>query len=100
MQITYIQAHKILENIQKLITNTCFDTCNTGSSAYIMYANIFNSVVEFYYKSDSDNYNGNALASVIAQHFTYNDSAYVYVDIVKNTALENTKLSDYVYLTD
>ena len=98
--IYYAEVHKVLENAQKEIANCVFDSDCTGARQYIMLANIFASLVQCFYNSDNEEYI--ALDNIMQcfAHLTYYDDSYIYDDCVKNTALTEINLNDYVCLSN
>jgi hypothetical protein len=96
--VHYEEAHKVLENVQKEIADTVFDSDCTGARQYIMLANIFASLVQCFYNSDNEEYIALDNLMQCFAHLTYYDDSYIYDDCVRNTALEKINLLDYVSL--
>jgi len=96
--VHYTVAHAVLLNTQKEIANADFDCDETGSRYYIMLANIFASLTQCFYNAGDEEYIAlNDLMQCFA-HLTYYDDSYMYDDCVRNTALADVKLLDYVSL--
>ena len=98
--VHYTVAHAVLENAQKAAANLCLDTDCTGARQYVMYANIFASLVDCYYSSDNSDYIALDDLMHCFAHLTYYDDSYIYAEIVEGTALEKVDLLDYIYLSN
>lgn len=98
--VHYTEAHKVLENAQAEIANCVFDSDCTAARQYIMLANVFASLVQCFYNNDDNEYISIAEIMQCFTHLTYYDDSYVYDDCVKNTALTEINLNDYVYLSN
>lgn len=96
--VHYTVAHAVLENTQKQIADTVFDSDCTGSRQYIMLANIFASLVQCFYNSDNEEYISLDSLMQCFSHLTYYDDSYIYDDCVRNTTLAQIKLLDYISL--
>jgi len=98
--VHYEVAHKVLENAQKQIADTVFDSDCTGARQYIMLANIFASLTQCFYNSNNEEYVALDDLMQCFAHLTYYDDSYFYDDCVRNTALEKINLLDYVSLSN
>ena len=98
--VHYEVAHKVLENAQKQIADTVFDSDCTGARQYIMLANIFASLTQCFYNSNNEEYVALDDLMQCFAHLTYYDDSYIYDDCVRNTALEKINLLDYVSLSN
>lgn len=98
--VHYTEAHKVLENAQTEIANCVFDTDCTAARQYIMLANVFASLTECYYSNDNSEYISIAEIMQCFAHLTYYDDSLLFEDCVRNTALTDIELTDYVYLSN
>ena len=100
--VHYTEAHKVLENAQKLVANLCLDYDSTGSSYYINATQILANLTKaYYYSCDDDDYISVAeIIHAIADCLTYYDDKCLYDDCVKNTALAKFNLYDYAHLSN
>ena len=97
--VHYTVAHAVLENAQKQIENTYFETDCTAWRQYTMLANVFSSLVCCFYENSNDDYISLQEIMCCFAHLTYYDDSYIYDNCVANTALEKIKLLDYVCLS-
>ena len=98
--VHYTVAHAVLENAQKQVANTCFDSDCTGARYYIMCTQILANLTKVFYNADDAEYISKAeIIHAIADCLTYYDDAQLYDDCVANTALASENLYDYTYLS-
>ena len=97
--IHYTVAHAVLENAQKQIEDTYFETDCTAWRQYTMLANVFSSLVCCFYEHSNSDYISLQEIMHCFEHLTYYDDSCIYDDCVRNTALEKINLLDYVHLS-
>ena len=97
--VHYTVAHAVMENTQKQIANTMFESDCTAARYYIMLANVFASLTQCFYNSDNEEYIALDDLMQCFAHLTYYDDSVLYDDCVANTALAKINLLDYVCLS-
>lgn len=93
-------AYKIMCNAQTLV-NEKFENDSTASRYYVMQANIYASVVQFFYENVENEYVCiNSLLTCITKHLVYFDDSCLFYACTKNTLLANENLDNYAYLAN
>ena len=74
----------------------------TADSYYIKAANIYAQLLALYAHNynNSEYYSINSVMEIFANNITYYDECNLFNNCVHNTALQNVKLSNYVYLSN
>ena len=98
--VHYTVAHAVMENAQKQIANTFFESDCTAARHYIMLANVFASLTQCFYNAGDDEYIALDDLMQCFAHLTYYDDSNLYDDCVANTPLAKIKLLDYVSLSN
>jgi len=90
-----------------VVINNCFNNLNvveadcTSASYYINSANIFAQLQMLYCENESNDYVSlQSVMEVFANNITYYDESSLFTQVVKNTAMQNVKLENYVYLSN
>ena len=96
--VHYTEAHKVLENAQKIVANLCLDYDSTGSSYYVNATKILANLTENYYAYCDDEFISVAEVMESFNVLTYYDEKHLYGDCVANTAFEKLDFYDYCSL--
>ena len=97
--VHYTEAHKVLENAQKLVASLCLDYDSTGSSYYVNATKILANLTESYYAyCDDDDYISGAEIMQCFNVLTYYDEKHLYDDCIANTAFANVDFYSYCSL--
>lgn len=90
-----------------VVINNCFNNLNvveadcTGASYFINSANIFAQLQMLYVANECNDYVSlQSIMEVFANNITYYDESSLFTQVVKNTAMQNVKLENYVYLSN
>ena len=90
-----------------VVLNNCFNNLNvveadcTSASYYINSANIFAQLQMLYCENESNDYVSlQSVMEVFANNITYYDESSLFTQVVKNTAMQNVNLENYVYLSN
>ena len=90
-----------------VVLNNCFNNLNvveadcTSASYYINSANIFAQLQMLYCENESNEYVSlQSIMEVFANNITYYDESSLFTQVVKNTAMQNVNLENYVYLSN
>jgi N-dimethylarginine dimethylaminohydrolase len=92
----------VLEKAHANVAAQCMEADCTGASYFINSANIYAQLADLYAAHAQTN-DYIALAEVMqcfANNITYYDESSLYDSCVQNTAMQNVKLSNYVYLSN
>ena len=90
-----------------VVLNNCFNNLNvveadcTSASYYINSANIFAQLQMLYCENESNDYVSlQSIMEIFANNITYYDESSLFTQVVKNTAMQNVNLENYVYLSN
>ena len=94
--------YAVIQNAHAQVAQEIMCADCTSDSYYIKAANIYAQLLALYAKSyyDSEYYSIDSVMEIFANNITYYDESNLFNNCVKNTALQNVKLSNYVYLSN
>ena len=94
--------YSVIQNAHAQVAQEIMCADCTSDSYYIKAANIYAQLLALYAKSyyDSEYYSINSVMEIFANNITYYDESNLFTNCVANTALQNVKLSNYVYLSN
>ena len=74
----------------------------TSANYFINSANIYAQLITLYarYADSTDYISLKKVMQVFANNITYTDESSLFTQVVKNTAMQNVKLENYVYLSN
>ena len=92
----YTVLQNCFNNLQML------DADCTGSNYYINSANIYTQLLTLYaaHASSVDFISLQSVMQCFTNNITYTDESSLFTQVVKNTAMQNIKLENYVYLSN
>jgi hypothetical protein len=95
-------VYAVLQNAHAQVAQEIMDADCTASNYYVKAANIYAQLLALYEKNyyDSSYIALSAVMEVFANNITYYDESNLFNNCVHNTAMQNVKLSNYVYLSN
>ena len=91
--------YKVIKNCYnnlQIIESDC-----TSANYFINSANIFAQLQMLYCENESNEYVSlQSVMDVFANNITYYDESSLFTQVVKNTAMQNVNLENYVYLSN
>ena len=95
MQTLYNVIENCYNSLQ-IIESDC-----TSANYFINSANIFAQLQMLYAQNESNDYVAlQSIMDVFANNITYYDESSLFTTVVANTAMQNVKLENYVYLSN